>query len=268
MDHLGISKLVFLNVMPTVEMREARMHALPPDVTDGERDEAVQEVDEELAGRISRQNAWACEVGAEHERLVPFVGVQAMLGSERAVEEIVVGRNRGAKGVKIQPGMNMFLPTDPVLIDVYETATELGMPILTDSGTYGRPAPSGAPYGQPLNFARVLNAFPSLTLVMAHFASAYWDERIELAARHPNLHFDLSGGFGARDLHARDDHRALPEEDAPRILRKVGVHRFMFGTDGPSVMPQPYIEQVLRLGLTDDEKQAILADNARRIYSL
>jgi predicted TIM-barrel fold metal-dependent hydrolase len=42
----------------------------------------------------------------------------------------------------------------------------------------------------------------------------------------------------------------------------------MFGTDGPSVMPQPYIEQVVRLELTDDEKRLVLADNCKRLYRL
>jgi predicted TIM-barrel fold metal-dependent hydrolase len=221
-----------------------------------------------MAERVRRQNAWACEVGAAHERLAPFVGVQKLLGGAGGAEEVRLGHARGAKGVKLQPGMNMFLPSDRELWPVYEAAQELGLPILTDSGTYGRAAPDGGPYGRPLNFVEVLESFPRLTLVMAHFASAYWDERVELAGRFPNLHFDVSGGFGADDVQARDDRRALPEEDAVRVLRKVGLHRFLFGTDGPSVMPQPYLEQILRLGLTDDERQLLLAGNARRLYAL
>ena len=87
--------------------------------------------------------------------------------------------------------------------------------------------------------AYVTASFERLVLVMAHFASAYWDERVELALRYPNLHFDVSGGFQAPELEVRDGPRALTEEDAPRILRKVGIERFMWGTDGPAVMHQP-----------------------------
>jgi predicted TIM-barrel fold metal-dependent hydrolase len=193
LDRCGISKLVFLNVMPTVEMMEAGRQ---PD---------------ELAERIRRQNAWACEVGAAHDgRLVPFVGVQTLLGEEGAAEEVRVGHSRGAKGVKIQPGMNQYAPTDRAMWPVYEAAQDLGLPILSDSGTYGRPAPDGRPFGQPVNFVEVLESFPDLTLVMAHFASAYWDERVELATRHPNLQFDVSGGFAAPDLETRDGRRRTP----------------------------------------------------------
>jgi predicted TIM-barrel fold metal-dependent hydrolase len=268
MDRCGISKLVFLNVLPTVEMVEAGLARLPAGADEEARRAAVEELRLEMADRVRRQNAWACEVGAVYERLVPFVGVQKLLGGEGGAEEVRLGHGRGAKGVKLQPGMNMFFPADRELWPVYETAQELGLAILTDSGTYGRAASDGGPYGRPVNFIEVLESFPRLTLVMAHFASAYWDERVELAGRFPNLHFDISGGFGAEDVQARDGRRALAEEDAVRVLRKVGIERFLFGTDGPSVMPQPYVEQVLRLDLTDDERRLLLADNAKRLYAL
>jgi predicted TIM-barrel fold metal-dependent hydrolase len=267
MDSCGISKLVFLNVLPTVEMIEAGLRKRAPETEEARRD-AEAELRSEMADRIRRQNAWACEVGATFDRLVPFVGVQPLLGSEDAAAEVRLGHESGAKGVKIQPGMNAFFPADRALWPMYETAQELGLPILTDSGTYGHPTPDGGHYGEPFNFVEVLESFPRLTLVQAHFASAYWDQRIELAQRYPNLFFDVSGGFGAPDLIVRDEHRALAEDDAVRVLRRVGVDRFLFGTDGPSVMPQPYIEQVLRLGLTDDEQRLILSENAKRLYRI
>lgn len=268
MDRCGISRLVFLNVLPSIEMIETGLRKLPPGTDDEARQAAEARLRLEMADRVRRQNAWACEVGSTYDRLVPFVGIQKLLGSEGAVEEVRVGHGRGARGVKIQPGMNMFSPTDPDLWPAYEAAQDLALPIVTDSGTYGPLAPDGRHYGEPFNFAEVLESFARLTFVMAHFASAYWDQRVEMALKYSNLHFDISGGFGAPDIAARDGRRALSEEDAPRVLRKVGVHRFMFGTDGPSVMPQPYIEQILRLQLTDDEKRTILADNCKRLYGL
>jgi hypothetical protein len=267
MDSYGISKLVFVNVLPTVEMIERSLEELPRDADTETRRAEEERLAEEMVGRIQRQNAWACEVGATHPNLIPFIGVQKLLGN-RGAEEVRLGHSRGAKGVKIQPGMNMFFPGDRSLWPIYETAEDLRLPILTDSGTYGRLAADGSHFGRPLHFVEVLENFPRLTLVMAHFASAYWDERIELAKRFSNLYFDVSGGFGSRDFVARDDHRALPEEDAVRTLRSVGLDRFMFGTDGPYVMPQPYIEQILRLGLTDEEQRLVLADNAKRLYNL
>ena len=55
------------------------------------------------------------------------------------------------------------------------------------------------------------------------------------------------------------------EEDAVRILRKIGIDRILFGSDSPPVAPQPQWEQILRLPLSDEEKQMILAGNSQRI---
>ena len=63
-------------------------------------------------------------------------------------------------------------------------------------------------------------------------------------------------------------HRSLAEEDAVRIFRKIGVERIMFGSDFPGIAPQPQLEQILRLPLTDEEKRMILAENARRILKI
>ena len=149
------------------------------------------------------------------------------------------------------------------------------MPVVSDSGTLGELSPQGSYYGEPIYFVEVLESFPRLTLVMCHLASAFWDQRVEMAQRYPNLCFDMSGSFNlpldaaSRDpIIARDRHRACAEEDAVRIIRKVGAERIMWGTDGPAIMARSGIEQVLRLGLSDEEKRMILAENAKRIYGI
>jgi hypothetical protein len=138
---------------------------------------------------------------------------------------------------------------------------------VSDTGTLGQPD-CGVAYGEPANFAEVLEAFPRLRLVMAHFPSAYWDERVALAHQFPNLYFDTSGSFYAENIEVRDGYRAAALDDATRLIRSVGADRFMFGSDGPRFLFQPQLEQIIGLDLTDDERQMILAGNARRIYRI
>ncbi len=54
----------------------------------------------------------------------------------------------------------------------------------------------------------------------------------------------------------------------PRIFRKIGMDRILFGTDFPALAPQPQIEQIMRLPLTDEEKQKVLAENVKRVYRI
>ena len=96
---------------------------------------------------------------------------------------------------------------------MYQKCQELGLPILSDSGPWPHshlvfmyPNPLGykpyedeMSYAEPKNWAKVLEAFPKLTIILAHIGSAWWDERIELAQKYPNVYFDTSQGFSAPD---------------------------------------------------------------------
>lgn len=268
MDREGISKIVALNLFPTEPMREALLAKLPADISQSEREEAEGQVEKELVARLRRHNEWLCGAAEQNPRLVPSVGIQKLLTPREMVEEVELRVARGARAVKLIPGMFNFYPNDRDFWPMYQRCQELGICVASDTGSVGTPDAKGRYYGEPGFFAEVLESFPKLKLVMCHLASAFWDERVAMAQRYPNLYFDISGSFNAPDIVARDGVRACPEADAVRIMRKVGVERIMFATDGPGIMLQPGLEQFLRLDLTEAEKRLILAENARRIYNI
>ena len=281
MDSNDISKIVFLVLMPRQFrgplIEKAKLMGLDED----QRQRKIKEIGEQIASSIREFNKWGCEVGRRFSRINPFICVSNDLGdAEAMVQEVVSRANQGAKGVKLHPGMFCFSPDDEELLPMYEKCQELGLPVLADSGPwphshvlttyplfYQIPQPH-IDYGEPKNFARVLEAFPRLTLILAHLGSAWWDERIELAEKYPNVYFDTAQGFSAPDRIPVVPHRSLAEEDSVRVMRKIGVERIMFGTDSPAITPQPQLEQLLRLSLSDEEKRMILAENAKRILHI
>lgn len=267
LDREGIAKIVCLPNFPTRQMRQSLLSELPDDLTDGERTVAAAEIETNLASRLRRQNAWMCETAAENPRLVPAVSMQKVFSPEEMVEELRLRVSQGARIVKLLPGMYFEHPADREFWPLYQACVDLDVTIISDTGTLGQ-SDCGVAYGEPANFADVLAAFPELRIVMAHFPSAYWDERVALAQQFPNLYFDTSGSFYAEHIEVRDGHRAAALEDATRLIRDVGADRFMFGSDGPRFLLQPQLEQIIGLDLTDNERQMILADNARRIYRI
>ena len=86
--------------------------------------------------------------------------------------------------------------------------------------------------------------------------------------KYPNVYFDTAQGFLAPDQIPCNPHRGLAEDDAVRIIHKIGVERVMFGSDGPAHDRLPQLEQLLRLPLSDQEKQLILSGNAKRILHI
>jgi len=281
MDRSGITSMVFLTLIP----RQYRGPLVEKaQLQDGpERKRREKELATEVAPIMREVNEWGCEVGNRYPRLHPFSCISKELGDAKAIaQEVKLRADQGAKGIKMHPGMFSFFPDDEDLWPAYEKCQELGLPVLADSGPWPVPhvlvkfpspvvdatASTGIDYAQPKNWARVAEAFPRLTIVLAHLGTAWWDERVELAQKYPNVFFDTAQGFAAQDRIPYGSHRSLAEEDVIRIFRKIGVDRIMFGTDFPALSLQPQVEQLLRLPFTDDEKKMILAENAKRILSI
>lgn len=268
MEREGISKIVFVNWIASREFIEAALRKLPPDLGNPERAAAEELIKQDMQGRVRRHNDWVIEVGRKFKQLVPFIGVQPILGPGGMAEEAKVRWQQGTKGVKIIPAVHQFFPYDKQMWPFYETCQDLGIPVISDSGPlliYGEKQP----FGQPAFFAEVLRNFPRLTLVLAHLGHAFWDERIELAKQFPNVYFDTAQGFSTPMSVAIHGYRGLSAADAPRVIRKIGIERVIFGSDAPrSFDPVSAAEEILTLDLTDDEKKMILAENAKRIYRI
>jgi predicted TIM-barrel fold metal-dependent hydrolase len=283
MDRVKIDQMAFMILIP----RQYRGPLVQKSTLDGLPEKERQEKEKALSAAVApimrEFNQWGCEVHKRFPRLLPFPCISKDLGDAEAIAREVEHRaSQGAKGIKMHPGMFCFFPDDEALWPAYEKCQALGLPILADSGPW--PAPhvlteypsamavsrSGSviDYGEPVHWARVAEAFPRLTIILAHIGSAWWDERIELARKYPNLFFDTSQGFSASDRIPYCGHRSLAEEDAIRVFRRIGMDRIMFGTDFPGLEPQPQLEQILRMPFTDAEKRMILSMNAKRILGL
>jgi len=283
MDAAGISKMLYLALIPRQYrgplVEKAKLQKIP----ENQRREKEKALAGQVAPIVREFNAWGCEVGKRFPRLIPFSCICKELGDAGAIaKEVELRASQGARGIKMHPGMFSHFPDDEDLFPAYEKCQELGLPILADSGLWPVPhvlvqfsspvlqaaAESSIDYGEPKNWSRVAEAFPRLTIVLAHLGAAWWDERVELAKQYPNIFFDTAQGFSAPDRIPYCPHRGLAEEDVVRVCRKIGVDRVMFGTDFPALGFQPQVEQLLRLPFSDAEKKMILAENAKRILGI
>ena len=260
MERAGISKAVMVNMLPVVDMRDAAIAKLPSEVSPAKREEALKEIDVRMLGRIERRNSWTCSSAREHANLVPFITVDPFMDEQVMVAEILEKVNKqGAKGIKLHPSVQRFFPNDRRLWPAYQTASQLGLPVIYHSGRFD----TTIQYAQPKNFTEVLDTFPGLTVVMAHLGMGFFDETISLARTFPNLQFDCCAIISHTE--AND---GLPDTDLTDLIKEIGVERVMFGSDFPWYDPIQAMEQLLRLSLTEQEKRLLLAENAIRIYKL
>ena len=132
--------------------------------------------------------------------------------------------------------------------------------MLSHSGT----SRGATQYAEPRAFAEVLRRFPDLTVVLAHLGGGSWRQTAELAQTFPNVTFDcceIVEWTGAPN--------APSDEALARLIRDVGPHRVMLGTDFPWYDLDHTVERVMALPLLSrEEKEGMLGANAVRILRL
>jgi predicted TIM-barrel fold metal-dependent hydrolase len=201
--------------------------------------------------QVSSINDWAARSGSD--RIICFGALHPGIADPAAEVERMVGL--GLKGVKLQPNFQEFSPDDPRMWPAYEAA-QGRLVVLLHSGQEIRPFEHV--HAQPAAVARVHAAFPELTMVVAHMGGyQMWDEvREHLVGE--DLFLDTS----------YCPERDIADEDLRALIRDHGAERVVFGTDFPWAHPEPDIARLCRLGLRQEEVEAIAWENAQRLLGL
>ena len=167
---------------------------------------------------------------------------------ENALSELEFICASGLKGLKLHPDMQMCNSDDERLFPVYEKCCELRLPVLIHCGDRRRD------FSHPRHLRRALDRFPELTVIAAHLGGwSLWDEALE-ALLSTNCYLDISSSM-----------MFMPPEQTATYIRAYGVHRILFGTDFPVWDPATEVERLLALPLSEEEKQMIASQNARRL---
>ena len=79
----------------------------------------------------------------------------------------------GFRGVKLYPTYNFFYPNAPMMYPLYETAQELGLPVMFHTGLSVFRS-SRLKYGSPIFYDDIAVDFPELKIVMCHGGRDCW----------------------------------------------------------------------------------------------
>lgn len=247
----NIEKAVMVNMTPVADMRDAALAR-------GQSEEEAQTL---VIERLKRRNTWTCEVAQEHPELVPFISLDPSMGEEDAAAEVRRTVDLEARGIKLHPAAQRYYPSDRRLWGAYEEAQARDLPIISHSGAAAGGVES--PYARPQQFREVLQAFPDLTLVLAHLGLGCLEESLEMAGRYPNLFFDSSAA-----VNGTVEPPPFPDEEAVDLIRRLEIERVLFASDWPWFHPHRDAERVDRLPLSNEEKRLLLRENAIRVLRL
>lgn len=157
----------------------------------------------------------------------------------------------GLRGIKLHPDIQQIQVDDPRYLKIFELC-EGKLPVLCHLGD------ARYDYSNPNRVKHVLELFPHLQLIGAHFGGwSVWAEAAKELHAYPNLMVDCSSSLFSM----------TPEEGA-RLVRTYGADRVLFGTDYPMWRADEELARFNAMPLTDAEREQILFQNAARLYEI
>jgi hypothetical protein len=206
-------------------------------------------------------NEQIAELCAMSPRLIGFASVDPQQpDAPDKLREAVT--KLGLRGLKLAPAMQQFYADDPSVYPIYQTALELGIPILFHAGMSWEPG-SRLQFGQPMQFENVVADFPDLQIVLAHLAWPWVTDAVALALKYPNLHLDTSALYfdNPRDFLRYAMTHVVPLTVFERSLRK----QILFGSNYPRVEIKNMAAAVRGLGFSDECLDLVFRENADRL---
>lgn len=221
---------------------------------------AVRAGDLRIRGSFEVPYDYVHEVCKQYpERFSGLAGIDPKRGMQglRDLEDAV--RIYGFVGAHFYPHWFEMPPDAALVYPYYAKCCELNIPIMMQVGqnlVYDRERrlPS---VGNPMCLDRVAIDFPELKLIGIHLGIPWTDEMIAMCWKHENV-------FTAGDAYAP---KYWPKQYV-HYADSYGRHKVMFGTDWPVIDPERAVEEVGKLGIRPESHQALMRDNALRVFTL
>ena len=198
--------------------------------------------------RTRHINDFILQQTALYDDFIGFGTVHAEM--ENIAEEAQYIMDSGLRGVKMHPDTQRFAIDDPRLFPMYE-AISGHIPVILHMGDHRYD------YSQPFRLRRVLELFPKLDAIAAHFGGYGMHEDAYQQLKDKNCIFDVSSSM-----------MFMEEGVAERYINLYGAERMAFGTDYPLWDPVCEMQRFLQLKLTDDQFEQIAHKTAERILKL
>ena len=149
----------------------------------------------------------------------------------------------------MHPDFQLFPIDDPKLFPVYETLQGRA-PIVLHMGD------PRYDYSHPKRLRRVLELFPNLEVIAAHFGGYSMPETAYQELKNKHCYFDISSSL-----------MFMEDGIAEHYIRTYGAERFVFGSDFPLWDPRIEVKKFLQLRLTPDEIEQIVQNSLDREVS-
>ena len=217
-----------------------------------------------VTGQQPVPNDHIADVVAAHPDVFLGFGVVDPAQGKLAEREIRRCKELGLAGIgELHPGRQHFYPNDRRFYPLWETAAEVGLPVLFHGGYAA--AGSGAPggmgvklkYANPIHLDDVAADFPELTIICAHPSWPWESEALAVALHKPNVYLDLSGWAP----------KYMSAEVRSYVNSRV-QDKALFGSDWPVLEVDRWLTEFDALDFKPAVRKKVLLENAKRVFGL
>jgi hypothetical protein len=209
-------------------------------------------------------NEQVAELCAMSQRFIGFASVDPMKPEAPGELQLAI-TGMGLKGLKLDAALQDFDLNHPKVFEVYETAAELGVPVLIHTGMSWAPG-ARLEQGQPLLLEKAICRFSTLTFVLAHWGWPWVWDATALALKYPNVFLDTSCLYydSPKEFYQFVFSKEIPTTLIERSLR----NQVVFGSNYPRVEIKNMVKALKSLPLTDHCIEKILGTNGERLLGI
>lgn len=179
------------------------------------------------------------------DRLIGLASVNPWHGAD-GIAELRRALDNGLRGLKMHPPLQGVTADDLLWDPLLDVCAQAGVPVLTHSGLYMQ--------SELHAIAALARRHPRVTLIAGHMGfTDGWFDLAGAAGAAANLCFETSYVWG--DLIAS-------------LVGKIGPRRLIFGSGIPKSDYRTELGKLQRLGLTAEQRAAIMADNAIALWKI
>ncbi len=192
--------------------------------------------------RVATINNFIVEEVHQYPQFTGFGTVHASM--ENLTDEAQRIMDLGLHGVKMHPDTQGFPIDDPLLYPFYEMM-QGKLPVILHMGD------CRYDFSHPARLRNVLDKFPNLQVIAAHFGGYSMYETAFEYLNDTNCFFDISSSI-----------MFMEKGVAEHYINRYGAERMLFGSDFPLWDPRDEVKTFLDLDLTLFQKEQIAYKNA------
>lgn len=199
----------------------------------------VQSINNFIAETVKSSNGLMTGLGTLHP------------DSENIEGDIEQIKALGLKGVKMHPDFQKFEINSDKCDKIYALCEGV-LPVYLHTGD------SRYSFSNPDNMIPVLEKYPELTVIGAHFGGwSCWKEAAKKLSGYKNFYVDCSSSFDW-----------FTPDEAAELVRMYGADKVLFGTDFPMWSHEKELKFFFSMKLTDEEQEKILYKNAIELFQI